>query len=58
MTISGNYFSRLDGNVIMLSGYTRNITIYRNEFEWIGDNVIGYVVFCQFALTHFFFTKI
>ena len=41
INISNNYFERLDGNVIFLSKYNRNITIYLNEIKWIGDNGIG-----------------
>lgn len=32
---------RLDGNAIMVSGYNRNTTIYKNEFLWIGDTAIA-----------------
>ena len=34
-------FERLDGNAIMVSGYNRNTTIYKNEFVWIGDSAIA-----------------
>lgn len=34
-------FERLDGNAIMISGYNRNATIYKNEFVWIGDTAIA-----------------
>ena len=34
-------FERLDGNAIMISGYNRNATIYKNEFLWIGDTAIA-----------------
>ena len=44
-SIAGCYFSYLDGNVITLSGYTRNISLYRNEFGYIGDNVMAGVGF-------------
>ena len=33
-------FERLDGNAVMISGYNRNVTIYKNEFVWIGDSAI------------------
>ena len=35
-----NIFSRLDGSVIFIYGYNRNITISTNDFKWIGDNGI------------------
>ena len=38
-----NIFSRLDGSVIFIYGYNRNITISKNQFEWIGDNVISLI---------------
>jgi hypothetical protein len=31
----------LDGNCIALSGYNRNSSFHRNDFSWIGDNIIG-----------------
>ena len=34
-------FERLDGNAIFLSGRTRNVTIRRNTFAWIGENAIA-----------------
>ena len=34
-------FECLDGNAIIVSGYNRNITIYKNEFLWIGDTAIA-----------------
>lgn len=34
-------FERLDGNGIMISGFNRNTTVYRNEFLWIGDTAIA-----------------
>eukprot|EP01084_Bolivina_argentea_P276102 471023_1 len=39
--ISNSAFINLDGNGIMLSGYNRNTTIYRNEFEYLGQNVLA-----------------
>ena len=47
ITISNNLFTRLDGNAIIISGYNRNATVYRNEFVWIGNSAIaswGYTV--------------
>ena len=40
-SIENNAFVRLDGNAIQLTGYNRNTSLYRNEFELIGDNVMG-----------------
>jgi hypothetical protein len=34
-------FRRLDGNAIFLSRKTRNVTIIRNIFEWLGENAIA-----------------
>jgi hypothetical protein len=34
-------FSRLDGNAIFLSRRTRNVTISRNLFQWIGESAIA-----------------
>lgn len=34
-------FRRLDGNAIFLSRRTRNVTIRRNRFEWLGENAIA-----------------
>ena len=39
--ISGCNFTRLDSNALMLSGYTRNVTVRDNSFTWIGGNTIG-----------------
>lgn len=33
-------FRRLDGNALFLSGFSRNVTIDRNEFVWIGDGAM------------------
>eukprot|EP01084_Bolivina_argentea_P237330 398876_1 len=41
VTIASNLFTRLDGNVIFLSGYNRNVTINNNDFEWIGESTIA-----------------
>ena len=40
-TVQDSYFSRLDGNVVMLYGYNRNASLLRNEFTMIGDNVMA-----------------
>ena len=34
-------FSRLDGNAIFLSRRTRNVSILRSTFEWIGESAIA-----------------
>ena len=36
ITISHNTLTRLDGNGVFVSGYTRNVSITDNEFKWIG----------------------
>jgi Right handed beta helix region len=41
ITIRDCVFSRLDGNAIFLSRRTRNVTIRRNLFEWIGESAIA-----------------
>lgn len=41
ITLSGNLFTRLDGNAVFLSGYTRNVTIDRNEFVWLGESAVA-----------------
>lgn len=41
LNITGCSFERLDGNAIMLSGYTRNAVIAENSFAYIGDTVIA-----------------
>merc|ERR1712130_1093443 len=35
------FFSRLDGNAVMISGYNRNATVSKSEFYLIGDNCIA-----------------
>ena len=41
INMTNNIFNYLDGNVIIMYGYNRNNYVYRNTFEYIGDNVIG-----------------
>ena len=41
VTLSDNLFTRLDGNAIMLSGYTRNVTIDANEFVFLGESAVA-----------------
>lgn len=36
--LSNCTLTRLDGNGVFVSGYTRNVTIADNEFSWIGDS--------------------
>jgi len=36
ITVQHNTLTRLDGNGIFVSGYTRDVTIADNEFSWIG----------------------
>lgn len=41
ITIANNTFTRLDGNGVFLSGYTRNVTIDANEFVWMGESGVA-----------------
>jgi|EP01047_Picozoa_sp_COSAG01_P040708 hypothetical protein len=41
LKITGCTVERVDGNAVMLSGFTRNAVIEENEFRWIGDSVIA-----------------
>ena len=41
ITIRGCTFRRLDGNAVFLSRRTRNISILRNDFEWLGENAVA-----------------
>ena len=41
LTVDGCHFRRLDGNALFLSRYTRNVTVSRSAFEWIGDNAMA-----------------
>jgi len=34
-------FARLDGNALMLSGFTRDVRVARNEFVWLGDGAMA-----------------
>ena len=36
--VQHNLLTRLDGNGVFVSGYTRRVTIADNEMKWIGDN--------------------
>ena len=36
--VQHNTLTRLDGNGVFVSGYTRNVSITDNEFSWIGCN--------------------
>ena len=38
VNITHNLLTRLDGNGVFVSGYTRRVTIADNEFSWIADN--------------------
>jgi hypothetical protein len=38
VTIESCLFERIDGNGVMLSGYSRNATIKGNEFHLVGEN--------------------
>ena len=39
--ISDCHFTRIDGNAIFLSGYSRGVQILRNEFSLLGNNAIA-----------------
>ena len=39
--VSGNLFTRLDGNAIFIGGYNRNLSIDSNEFIFVGDSAIA-----------------
>ena len=41
VSVTNNYFSRLDGNAIFIFNYNRNVSITHNEFVWIGDSVVA-----------------
>eukprot|EP01083_Nonionella_stella_P012567 35640_1 len=41
ITITDNLFTRLDGIAVSINRYNRNISIFKNEFAWIGDTVIA-----------------
>jgi len=41
ITIENNLFRRVDGNAIFVSGYNRDVSIYMNEFNFIGDTAVG-----------------
>ena len=38
VTVEGCLFERIDGNGVMISGYSRNTTIQGNEFHLVGEN--------------------
>jgi len=42
VTVQGSTFSRLDGNAIFLSKYTRDVTILDSEFAWLGMSGIAF----------------
>lgn len=41
VTIEGCSFTRLDGNALFLSGYTRDVVIRKNDFSWIGEGAMA-----------------
>lgn len=41
LSISDCTFSRIDGNAVFLSGYSRNASIARNEFVWLGGSGVA-----------------
>ena len=42
--VQHNTLTRLDGNGVFVSGYTRHVTIADNEFSWIADNPMVRIV--------------
>lgn len=41
LTVRDCNFTRLDSNAISMNGYTRDVVIDRNHFEWLGQNAIA-----------------
>jgi hypothetical protein len=41
VVIEQNVFNRVDGNAVLLSGYTRDVVIDSNEFTYIGDSAMA-----------------
>jgi len=41
LKITGNTFTRCDGNAVFLSGYNRGVTIDSNEFVWLGESAVA-----------------
>jgi hypothetical protein len=41
VTVSGCVFERVDGNAVLLSAYSRNVSITYNEFSWIGQTAVA-----------------
>ena len=37
VAVEGCTFTRVDGNAVMLSGYTRDVLLADNDFSWLGD---------------------
>jgi hypothetical protein len=37
ITVQNNIFKRVDGNAVMISGYTRGVQVLDNDFSFIGD---------------------
>eukprot|EP01047_Picozoa_sp_COSAG01_P001289 COSAG01_NODE_28_length_36622_cov_14.695751_18_plen_169_part_00 len=48
--MEGCLFERLDGNAVMISGYSRNTTVRDNEFHLVGENgVVSWGYTADFA---------
>lgn len=41
INITGNRFERVDGNAVLLSGYTRDVELSNNAFSYIGDSAMA-----------------
>lgn len=42
VTISNSTFSRLDGNAVFLSRYTRDVSVLESEFAWLGMSGVAF----------------
>ena len=47
-----NLLTRLDGNGVFVSGYTRDVTINDNEMSWIADNPMASWGYAPAACLH------
>ena len=41
VTVEGCTFARVDGTALLISGYTRNVTVARSEFVWVGESAVA-----------------
>eukprot|EP01046_Picozoa_sp_COSAG06_P050401 COSAG06_NODE_7974_length_2314_cov_3.632957_2_plen_146_part_00 len=52
LTVEGVHFTRLGGNAVMLSEYSRDSSFVGSEFSWIGDSAIAQMGSVKFDRTH------